>query len=96
MNSCLLCEALDIEEGAWLKVYYNSARSDDEQTARGKITSVDYPQDGSFSATFIRKDGQKMEVQEGGRLISYNSHHPTTGYCYRYDIKTPEKEQLAR
>jgi len=91
MTSCLLCVANDIERGSWIRVRYNSARSNEKQEVRGKVKRVTVRKDGTAKVVFKRSDGQKMEVQRDGRLISYGSHHPTTGYAYDYKAKTKTK-----
>lgn len=90
MTSCLACVANEITAESWLRVHYNSSRSDDEQSVRGKVIDVTYHSKGNCEVTFKRKDGQKMKVSEGGRLISFGSHAPTTGFAYRYDVRDVE------
>lgn len=85
--ACLWCAANDVTDSSWLRVYYNSARSDDEQVAEGKIKRVTARRGGGCQIVFQRDDGQMMEVQESGRVVSYNSAFPTTGYAYRYEVK---------
>lgn len=87
MTSCLLCCANGIEQGSWIRVKYNSARSNEEKEARGKVKRVFSRQRGKVEVTFKRSDGQKMKVESGGKLISFGSHHPITGYAYDYEVK---------
>jgi len=79
-----------MEAGCWLKVWYNSARSDEKQTATGKVRGVAAPLNGTLKVMFEREDGQMMEVDENDKLISYNSAYPTTGYCFKYEVKPSE------
>jgi hypothetical protein len=84
--ACLWCAANEITDSSRFKVYYNSARSEDEQVAEGKIKRVTARRNGECRIVFQRDDGQMMEVEENGRLVSYNSAFPTTGYAYRYEV----------
>jgi len=85
-TDCLLCAASQLTAGARLRVFYNSARSDDEQTVEGKVTGVYASDNSSCRVAFQRDDGQTMEVDETGELISYDSHFPITGYAYKYNV----------
>jgi len=76
-----------MEAGCWLKVWYNSARSDEKQTATGKVKRVTARLNDTLKVVFQRKDGQVMEVDENDKLVSYNSAYPTTGYAYKYEVR---------
>jgi len=76
-----------MESDSWLKVWYNSARSDEKQTATGKVKRVTARLNGTLKVVFQREDGQVMEVNGNDKLVSHDSHHPITGYAYRYKVK---------
>jgi len=79
--------ANDLEPGAWIRVYYNSARSEERQEARGKVRKVVVRKEGTKKIIFDRPDGQTMTLHGDSRLVSRGSHFPTTGYAYRVETK---------
>jgi hypothetical protein len=82
--------ACQIEDGAWIRVTYNSSRAEDRQVVEGKVNGVKLPRNGDTrdrKIVFTRSDDQKMEVRENDCLISYGSHYATTGFATRYEIK---------
>jgi hypothetical protein len=85
-TDCLLCAASQLNQESRLRVFYNSARSNDEQQAEGKVIGVYASDNSSCRVAFVRDDGQKMEVDESGELVSYGSHFPVTGYAYQYEV----------
>lgn len=78
-----------MEPGSWLRVRYNSARSDERQSVEGKVTDVTFRRDGTGKVQIVRPDGQKMTIHNDGRVVSHGSYYPVTGYANQYDVKTP-------
>jgi len=86
-HSCLLCAAALIESGAWIRVRYNSSRSNDVQAVFGEIQHVEARPPNECRVQFKREDNQVMEVNQEGQLLSYRSHAPITGYAFEYEIE---------
>jgi len=91
--SCLLCAATLLGPGAWIRVTYNSSRSNDTQTVFGKVLKVEARPPDQCKVVFRRKDNQEMEVNQEGRLLSYGSHAPITGYAFQYEVEYPNNKK---
>jgi hypothetical protein len=88
MNQLALVDvATDIPPDGRVRVKYNSSRSDDVQEVEGEVLWVKIRRYDESKIVFQRDDGQKMEVQSGdGRLLSYGSHAPTTGFAFEVEV----------
>jgi hypothetical protein len=85
-SSSLLSTLSDLKSESRIIVRYNSSRSDDVKVVKGSVKRVTARRDGEAKVVFQRNDGQVMEVQRDGKLLSYGSHAPVTGYAFEYEV----------